>query len=45
MSKNQITFYQSYKKELQKKEKEAVKEAQEKSFSEYFDVAEKKIKT
>lgn len=45
MSNNQSSFYQSYIKELQEKAKEAVKEAQEKSFSEYFDVAEKKIRT
>ena len=45
MSNNQSLFYQSYIKKLQEKAKEAVKEAQEKSFSEYFDVAEKKIKT
>lgn len=45
MSNNQSSFYQSYIKKLQEKAKEAVKEAQEKSFSEYFDVAEKKIRT
>jgi hypothetical protein len=45
MSNNQSSFYQSYIKKLQEKAKEAVKEAQEKSFSEYFNVAEKKIKT
>ena len=45
MSNNQSSFYQSYMKKLQEKAKEAVREAQEKSFSEYFNVAEKKIKT
>lgn len=45
MSNNQSSFYQSYIKKLQEKAKEAVKEAQEKSFSEYFNVAEKKIRT
>lgn len=45
MSNNQSSFYQSYIKKLQEKAKKAVKEAQEKSFSEYFNVAEKKIKT
>ena len=45
MSNNQSSFYQLYMKKLQEKAKEAVKEAQEKSFSEYFNVAEKKIKT
>lgn len=45
MSNNQSSFYQSYIKKLQEKAKKAVKEAQEKSFSEYFNVAEKKIRT
>ena len=45
MSNDQSSFYQSYMKKLQEKAKETVKEAQEKSFSEYFNVAEKKIKT
>lgn len=45
MSNSQNTFYQSYMKKLQEKAKEAVHEAQKKAFSEYFTVAEKKIKT
>lgn len=45
MSNNQSSFYQSYIKKLQEKAKKAVKEVQEKSFSEYFNVAEKKIRT
>ncbi|MBT9788645.1 hypothetical protein GPK90_04700 [Clostridium sp. MCC344] len=44
MSSSQNKFYQSYMSKLQEKAKEAVKEAQKKSFSEYFTVAEKKIK-
>lgn len=45
MLNNQSSFYRLYIKKIQEKAKEAVKEAQEKSFSEYFDVAEKKIRT
>lgn len=45
MSNSQNTFYQSYMKKLQEKAKEAVHEAQKKAFSEYFTVAEKKVKT
>lgn len=44
MGNNQSSFYQGYMKKLQERAKKAVKEAQEKSFSEYFDVAEKKIR-
>lgn len=45
MASNQYSsFYESYIKKLQEKANKAVKEAQEKSYSEYFDVAEKKIR-
>ena len=39
------SFYESYMKDLQEKAQEAVKDAQKKAFSEYFDVAAKKIRT
>ena len=44
MSSKQSDFYKSYMENLQKKAKEAVSKAQEKTFEEYFEVAEKKIK-
>lgn len=43
MSSKQNDFYKSYMETLQKKAKEAVSKAQEKTFEEYFEVAEKKI--
>lgn len=44
MSSKQSEFYKSYIEELQRKAKIAVKNAQEETFEEYFEVAEKKIK-
>ena len=44
MSSKQSDFYKSYMETLQNKAKEAVSKAQEKTFEEYFEVAEKKIK-
>lgn len=44
MSSKHNDFYKSYMSKLQTKAKEAVKDAQKKAFSEYFEVADKKIR-
>ena len=44
MSSKQSDFYKSYMETLQKKAKEAVSKAQEKTFEEYFEVADTKIR-
>lgn len=44
MSSKQSDFYKSYMETLQKKAKEAVSKTQEKTFEEYFEVADTKIK-
>ena len=44
MSSKHNDFYKSYMSKLQTKSKEAVKDAQKKAFSEYFEVADKKIR-
>ena len=44
MSSKQNDFYKSYMETLQKKAKEAVSKAQEKTFEEYFEVADTKIR-
>ena len=44
MSSKQSDFYKSYMENLQKKAKEAVSKAQEKTFEEYFEVADTKIR-